>query len=100
MGKFDFNTVIDNFAKRHKIPDSGYGLRATGEQTKRGGVTVEGATLTINNIKVEKFTRFLSEMLYLWPNLQCDSLSMSNQSTGPDAWKAVMQFKYTFKNKK
>jgi hypothetical protein len=99
MGKFDFNTVIDKFAQRHKIPDSAYGLRVTDEKKQRGVVT-QGATMTISNIKVVKFSRFLSEMLYLWPNLQCDSLSMSNQSTGPDAWKAVMQFKYTFKNKK
>jgi len=96
IGKFDYNTVIGKFAIRHGVPESGYGLRATAEKRQKG-VTTQGATLTINNIKVVPFTKFLSEILFLWPNLQCDSVTMTNQKTGPDAWKAEMKFKYTYK---
>ena len=94
IGKFDYNTVIGKFAIRHKIAESGYGLRATGEKKKKN-MFIQTARMTINDINVEKFTRFLSEMLYVWPGLQCDNLTMTN--TGPDSWKAVLQFKYTFK---
>jgi len=97
IGKFDYNTVIGKFAIRHKIAESGYGLRATGEK-KKNGIIIQTARMTINDINVEKFTRFLSEMLHVWPDLQCDNLTMTN--TGPDTWKAVLQFKYTFKKGK
>lgn len=99
MGKFDYNNVIQKFADFHKIPESGYSLRATGERKKKDSIT-QTATLTVNNIKVVPFSKFLSEMLFIWPNLQCESLTLSKQNTGKDAWKTVMQFKYTFKKKK
>jgi hypothetical protein len=97
IGKFDYNTVIGKFAIRHKIAESGYGLKVTGEKKKKSMI-VQTARMTINDINVEKFTRFLSEMLHVWPDLQCDNLTMTN--TGPDTWKAVLQFKYTFKKGK
>ena len=96
MGKFDYNTVIGSFAGRHGIADSGYGLKGTGNKKKKGVIT-QGARLTIDNVEVVKFTKFLSDMLNLWPNLQCEKLTLKKQNTGPDAWQATMDFKYTFK---
>jgi hypothetical protein len=96
MGKFDYNTVIHKFSKFHGIPESGYALRATAKKRRKGGIS-QSATLTISNIEIVPFSKFLSEILFLWPNLECESLTVSKQNTGLDAWKTVMQFKYTFK---
>jgi len=95
LGKFDYNTIVQGFADIHKIPESGYSLRSSAP-VKRGGKPTQAASLTINNIKVEPFTKFLSEMLYVWPNLQCEKLTLTKQDTGPDAWKVQTQYKYTY----
>ena len=29
-------------------------------------------------------------MLYAWPDLQCEKLTLKNENTGPDAWKATI----------
>ncbi|MBW8015257.1 MAG: hypothetical protein FVQ82_03650 [Planctomycetes bacterium] len=98
MGKFDYNTVIGSFASRHGIADSVYGLKGTGsKRDRKKGIITEGARMIIDNIDVVKFTKFLSDMLNLWPNLQCEKLTLKKQNTGPDAWEATMDFKYTFK---
>jgi len=95
MGRFDYNTVIQSFADTHKIPESGYSLRSSAP-VKRGGKPTQAASLTIDNIKIEPFSKFLSEMLYIWPNLECEKLTLTKQDTGPDAWKVQTQYKYTF----
>lgn len=97
-GKFDYNIVIEKFADAHGIPETGYSLRATG-RTKRRGVLTQSATLTIDNIKLLPFSKFLTEMLYVWPNLECEKLSLTKLNSGPNDWKAQMQYKYTFKKK-
>lgn len=96
MGKFDYNIVIHKFSVAHDIPETGYDLSiAKPKRTK--GVVIQGADLMIDNIKIETFSKYLSRMLYTWPDLQCDSLTLKNQNTGPDAWKATIDLKYTFK---
>ena len=35
IGEFDYTTVVGKFAIRHKIAESGYGLKATGEKKKK-----------------------------------------------------------------
>jgi len=95
-GKFDYNMVIAKFANAHGIPATGYSLRASGTSRRRGQLT-QSATLTIDNIKLTPFSRFLTEILYVWPNLECEKLTLKNQDTGPDAWEAQLHYKYTFK---
>lgn len=96
MGKFDYSTVIHKFSIAHGIPESGYNLSIAKPRRKKGN-SIQGADLTIDNIEIEPFSKYLSRMLYTWPNLQCDSLTLKKENTGPDAWKATMDFKYTFK---
>ena len=95
MDRFDYNIVVQDFAETHKIPEFGYGLRSS-TPIQRSGKPTQAASLTIDNIKIEPFTKFLSEMLYIWPNLQCEKLTLTKQDTGPDAWKVLTQYKYTF----
>ena len=95
-GKFDYNMVIAKFADAHGIPATGYSLRASG-RSRRGGQLTQSATLTIDNIKITPFSRFLTELLYVWPDLECEKLTLKKQNTGPDAWEAQLHYKYTLK---
>ncbi|MBN1457406.1 MAG: hypothetical protein JW912_06115 [Sedimentisphaerales bacterium] len=93
--KFDYATSVENFARVWKIPSSSYSLQARRE-IKRAGQITKSATVQINPIDIETFTQFLTAMMYRWPDLQCDTLKLTKQKDGPDAWKADIKLTYYY----
>lgn len=94
--EFNYTKVFLQFTGANSIPTSAYNYRTTSESKRKGKVT-QSATLTIDTIKIEQLTRFLTEMLDTWPDLQCESLMLVKQKTGKDSWKIPeLKFTYTF----
>ncbi len=94
-GEFDFSTAVVEITKLVKISSSNYSLRGHG-LTKSGGKLRKSADITIDKIKIETLSRFISQILLRWPDLQCDRLSIDKDSGGKDLWKATMKFVYTY----
>ena len=94
--KFDYGSVIDGFAKRYGIASSSYSLQAQGK-VRRGKQESQGANITISEIDVTNFAMFLTSMQQIWPDLQCDLLSLNKHKNAKDKWKATMKFTYVFK---
>lgn len=92
---FDYLKVFSKFAGANSIPPSVHTYNAPKPSTRRG-ITTQGATLTIKLVQIEPLTRFLTEMLDTWPNLECDTLTLQKLKTGLDDWKADLKFKYTY----
>jgi len=92
---FDYTTALDKFRKLWKISPSDFDYRALPE-TKRQGKTAKSANLTIHSIDIKTFTQFLSTLLLPHPSLNCDQLTLTKLSGGPDSWKAVMKFTYYY----
>jgi len=95
LQEFDYATAVEQFARSCEIPPSDYSLQA-GRATKRGGRNTKSANLQIKPIDVERFALFLSEMLFQWPDLQCEQLKLTKQKGGPDVWKADIKFTYYY----
>ncbi|HIJ67215.1 MAG TPA: hypothetical protein HPP87_02080 [Planctomycetes bacterium] len=93
--QFDYATAVEQFAKICKIPPSDYSLQA-GRETKRGGRKTKSANVKIEPVDVERFAQFLSNMLFQWPDLQCEQLKLTKQKGGPDVWKADIKFTYYY----
>ena len=94
-GDFDYASAIEVFAKKFKIPSAGYSHQARGEK-KRAGRKTKSADVKIDEVNIEKIAQFISGMLYRWPDLQCEQLSLTKLKSGKDAWKANMKFTYYY----
>ena len=79
-----------------KIASSNYSLRGH-PITKSGGKLRKSADVTIEKVNIETLSRFISQILLRWPDLQCDRLSIDTDPGGKDMWKATIKFVYTYK---
>ena len=93
--QFDYATAVEKFASAWQIPATNYSFKTQKEVTRSGRKT-KGATVSIKPVDIETFTQFISAMMYRWPDLQCDSLKLTKQKDGPDAWKVDMKFTYYY----
>ncbi len=94
-GEFDYSTAVVQIIRLAKIPESNYSLRGHGV-TKSGGKLRKSADVTIDKVGIETLSRFISQILLRWPDLQCDRLSIDKLPAGKDSWKAIMKFVYTY----
>ena len=94
-GEFDYSTAVVEVTTLVKIAESNYSLRGHGV-TKSGGKLRKSADVTIEKANIETLSRFISQILLRWPNLQCERLSIDTDPGGKDLWKATMKFVYTY----
>ncbi len=94
-GEFDHSTAVVEIIKLVKIAPSNYSLHGRGV-TKSGGKLRKSADVTIDKIRIETLSRFISQILLRWPDLQCDRLSIDKDPGGKDLWKATIKFVYTY----
>lgn len=94
-GEFDYSTAVVQITKLVKIPSANYSLRGHG-LTKSGGKLRKSADVTIDKVSITTLSRFISQILLRWPDLQCDRLSIDKLPAGKDSWKAAMKFVYTY----
>ena len=92
---FDYTETIADFAEEHRIPETGYSLRASKTMT-RGGQKTKSADMSIESVSIGQFTKFISGLLYKWPELQMDTLKLTKLKEGPDAWKIDIKLTYTY----
>ena len=95
--KFDYMKVFSQFTKANSITESTFKYRTSQPSTRKGKAKTQTANVTIDDVQIEQLTRFLTGMLDTWPNLTCDSLTLTKLKTGPDNWKIPeLKFTYTF----
>ena len=94
-GEFDHSTAVVEIIKLVKIPLSNYSLHGRGV-SKSGGKLRKSADVTIDKVRIETLSRFISQILLRWPDLECDRLSIDKLPAGKDSWKATIKFVYTY----
>lgn len=95
--RFDYTTAIDYYAKICSVPSSAYSHHASPEIKRKGQIT-KTASVSIKQIEIEKFAKFLSMIMLRWPDLQCDSVTLVKLKGKPDSWKTSIKFTYFYKN--
>ena len=92
--EFDYAIAVDQATKLCNISPTSYRLSYGPVIRSRGGQSNRDATMVINKIDIERFTRFLSLIQFRWPNLQSTNLTLTKQKEAKDLWKADVRFKY------
>ncbi|MBN1123501.1 MAG: hypothetical protein JXA82_00740 [Sedimentisphaerales bacterium] len=93
--EFDYANVIDTLARAHSIPTSVYRISSKPPIIK-DKKKMQTADLTIDTINIQKLSSFLTRILTNWPDLNCDTLTLTKVANSKDAWKVYIKFSYTY----
>lgn len=94
--KFDYATAIEQVARSCSISSANYKL-SSGMTIKTGvGQKTQSARVSLSDIDITTFSKFLSILELRWPALQCTLLSLSRQKGMPDVWKVDLNFNYYY----
>jgi hypothetical protein len=93
---FSYPAAVEQVARSCGIPSAEYKLQSSAVVKSQGGQQVQDADITLKQVSVTTFAKFLSTMQLRWADLQCTSLKLTKQKGTADQWKADMKFKYYF----
>ena len=93
--EFTFDKAVAQIAGASKIPPSKYKLSSGMLQTTRDQKS-QGATVSLKQIDIVKFSEFLSTIQLRWANLQCNRVKLTHKQGLPDMWDIEIEFKYYY----
>jgi hypothetical protein len=95
--EFTYGEAIDRIASLCRIPPSKYNLSSAMIMTTRGQKS-QSASVSLKEIDIRKFARFLSMLQLRWANLQCERLKLSKKQNLPDndLWDIDIELKYYY----
>ena len=91
---FSYPATVHRVATSVGIPASNCNLKAKAVIKLKSGQESQDADVTVNQVDMATFARFLSTMQLEGANIQCTSISLTNQKGSSDLWSAQMSFKY------
>jgi hypothetical protein len=92
---FDYTVAINAAAKKLGIPSTNYTVSSKPLQRSKNQKTRD-CQVTINEIDITNFARFLSNLQLTWANLQCQKVTLTKKQDLPDAWKVDLSLKYYY----
>jgi len=93
VGQFSYATAIDRVASKHGIRPADYDLRSEQVRNFRGNTT-QGATITVRGVSISNFAAFISELLEIWTDLECENIRLNTNKDKPDDWNITVKFNY------
>ena len=93
--EFTYDRAVERVAGTCGIPPSKYKLNP-GMPMTTGGQKSQSATVSLRQIDIVKFTRFLWMIQLRWANLQCNRVKLTKKSGLPDMWDVDIEFKYYY----
>ena len=91
--EFSYARAVEDAAKNCGISSRNYKL-SSGVPMKIGEQEVQTADVTLKNVEIVRFTKFLDTIQLRWPNLQCAQLKITKEKDKVDLWKCSLKFKY------
>jgi hypothetical protein len=93
--EFDYATAVDEAAAYCKISANHYELFSKPATTSRGS-KIQTCRVSLTDIGIEAFAKFLSKIQLQWPSLECSKVTFKAQKGKKDIWKVDLDFKYEF----
>jgi len=93
--EFTYAGAIDKVARSCGIPPSKYKLSSGTRQTTSGQES-QSASVSLKQVEIVKFARFLSMIQLRWANLQCNHVKLTKKPGLPDMWDVDIEFKYYY----
>lgn len=94
--RFEYAIALDKVTRACGISSRAYTLSSKLPRTGKGGKETQSCRVTVEQVDMARFARFLSTLQLQWPNLECEQLKLTKLKGLPDAWKAELDFIYTF----
>ncbi len=92
---FDYTAEVDRFAKEFGIPSSDYTLTVRQALKQRDRMR-RSADLSFQSVKVETIAGFVSAMLFRWPDLQCEQITLEKVGGAKNEWKVKLRLLYYY----
>jgi hypothetical protein len=96
IAAFSYPAAVEQVAHSCGIPSAEYKLQLSATMKTKEGQQTQDADISLKQVDLKAFAKFLSTMQLRWADLQCTSLKLTKQKGAPDIWKADMKLKYYF----
>ncbi len=93
--EFTYDRAVRSVANICGLQPSEYDL-STDVIGTSGEQKIQGAKVSLIQVDIVTFTRFLSMIQFRWANLQCESIRLRKKENVPDMWDIDITFKYYF----
>jgi len=93
--EFDYAIAVEKTASLCRIPSTNYRL-SSGVIMTSGGQKSQNAKVTLKDVDITKFAKFLSTIQLRWANLQCMKVKLTKKKGLRDAWDVDLDFKYYY----
>jgi hypothetical protein len=94
--QFAYVSAVAKVASFCRIPSANYKVSSGPVITKQGKKS-QTATVSLKDVDIAKFAKFLSTIQLRWADLQCEKLTKLKKKEGfPDRWDVVLEFKYYY----
>jgi len=93
--EFLYDTVVDRVASSCGIPPSKCKLDPL-QTHETSGQKSQSANVSLSQVDITTFARFLSTIQMRWPNLQCTNIVLTQKTGLPDMWDVSLDFKYYY----
>jgi hypothetical protein len=93
--EFDYASAVKAAADTCRIAATKYNFSTSLVNTSKGQKN-QSANVSLDDIDIKTFARFLSTIQLRWANLQCTKVTLRAKKGGPDVWDVDMRFTYYF----
>ena len=93
--EFDYASAVEKIASSCRIPSTNYKLSSRPIMDS-GGQKSQSAQVSLKQVDIVKFSKFLSTIQLRWANLQCAKVKLTKKKGLPDAWDVDLEFKYYY----
>ncbi len=93
--EFTYDKAVFQIASLCNIPSAKFDFHSLMVMTT-GGQKTQSAKVSLKQVDITTFAKFLSMIQTRWPNLQGTILKMDKKENLPDVWDIDIDFKYYF----
>jgi len=94
--KFAYVSAVAKVASFCEIPSANYKV-SSGPIITRQGKKSQTATVSLKDVSITEFAKFLSTIQLRWEDLECVQLKKLKKKEGfPDRWDVDLEFKYNY----
>jgi hypothetical protein len=92
---FTYDIAVNQIAGQCSISSNQYTVNSAMPMVT-GGQKTQTANISLKQVDITKFARFISLIQIRWPNLECINLKLDKKDNLPDSWDIAIQFKYYY----
>ncbi len=94
--EFNYASAIEKIASLCSISPSNYKLSSGIRMSTSEGQKSQNANVSLKDVDMARFAKFLSTIQMRWANLQCTKITLKKKKGREDRWDIELGFKYYY----